>query len=75
MIIIFIFYKSIASRHEKIVSNISLMRFLKKLMLLRLLVLSGRNEDDVAMVSAPERHNDNDFNHSASEEVSEVKIA
>jgi hypothetical protein len=51
------------------------MRFLKKLMLLRLLVLSGRNEDDVAMVSAPERHNDNDFNHSASEEVLEVKIA
>jgi hypothetical protein len=57
MIIIFIFYKPIASRHEKIVSNISLMRFLKKLMLQRLLVLSGRNEDDVAMVRAPVRYN------------------
>jgi hypothetical protein len=53
------------------------MRFLKKLMLLWLPVLSGRNEDDAAMVSALERYNDNDFNHSHSayEEVLEQKIA
>jgi hypothetical protein len=53
----FFYIKPRASRHEKIVNNITLMRLLKKLMLLWLPVLSGRNEDDVAMVRAPVRYN------------------
>ncbi|MCI65035.1 hypothetical protein A2U01_0086293, partial [Trifolium medium] len=36
--------------------------------------LERQNEDDVVMVIAPERQNDNDFIHSASEEVLEEEI-
>ncbi|GAU51496.1 hypothetical protein TSUD_241550 [Trifolium subterraneum] len=33
-----------------------------------------QDRDDIAMVTAPKRKNDNDFNHSASKEVLEKKI-
>ncbi|MCI54594.1 hypothetical protein A2U01_0075844, partial [Trifolium medium] len=37
--------------------------------------LERQNGDDAAMVTALERQNDNDFNHSASEEVLEEEMS
>ncbi|MCH96542.1 hypothetical protein A2U01_0017529, partial [Trifolium medium] len=57
---------------EKIVT---LMRFLKKTNAARLWILSSIMGMMLPRLFAPERQNDNDFNHSASEEVLEEEIA